>query len=236
MHHPLVSEAEEGVLISRTVRQQHRRAEALTETARQQAKKIVAQAGHEAELLRATGWQQGFTAGLLSAVESLAEAGDHHQALLQTLQRELQNEVMQMLTDVLYDPAILPQLLSGWIQHLPAEEEEQPITLLLPEAWRQQVGRLAAALAAASRRPLRYEYHPEMRCVMKYRDRLAEFAPEEITQELCEKLLQRKALSTVSQQLSAEYLSQLKTAVAQRLELLCPLTDRSLTDEENSHD
>ncbi|WP_130833529.1 HrpE/YscL family type III secretion apparatus protein [[Erwinia] mediterraneensis] len=236
MHHPLLSEAEEGVLISRAACHQHRRAEALITNARQQAKKIIAHAEREADQLRAAGWRQGFSAGFLSAAERLAEAGTRNEALRQRLQRELQNELMALLTKVLYDAAILPQLLSGWTQQLPGEEEDQTLILLLPEAWRQEVGRMAAALSAASKRPLRYEYHAEMRCVMKYRDSLAEFAPEEIAQEYCETLLQRKALSAASQQLTADYLSQLKEALTQRLDRLCPLPDTPLAEEGNSSD
>jgi len=224
-YQPSLSEAEEGVLISRTAREQYCRARTVTEIAQRHARNIVTRAQHEASLLHTEGWRQGYCDGLLAAVDSVTGYIASGETLRQRLQYELQDEVTRLLAETLQNADILPQLVAGWTQQLASEESDQAVTLLLPQAWRRDVGRLAASLSAACSRPLRYEYHHHMRCVLKYRDRLAEFDPVEITQRLCEDLLTAKSLPRITQQLTKESLLQLKETIGQRLDTLICLSD-----------
>lgn len=221
-----VDEAEEGVLIARAVREEHQRARSIIDIAQRNASHIISHAQQEADALRSKGWREGYCNGLMSAVNAIALFISDGESLQRRLQYELRNELSQCLAEVLQNADILPPLVSGWAQQLTSDESEQPVTLLLPQAWRQDVGRITASLAAVTGRPLRYEYHDEMRCVFKFRDSLAEFDPLEINQHLCETLLTAKALPHLVQYHTNESLVRLKETLAERLDELILITEK----------
>ncbi|UTH74119.1 hypothetical protein [Chromobacterium sp. IIBBL 290-4] len=207
------------------IRQSHlktlRRGDAIEKAARRRARQIVDAAQAEAETLQSHGWQAGYQAGMLRALDQVAAQLGDYQSQAARWQARLSAEARDMLTAAVNHPDTLLLLLDEWLQSRNGSAQEQVLHLLLPRRAKGRQAELMALLSDNWHGAIQIDYHDDERFIMRCADQAAEFSPEQFVGPASLHLRQR--LHTLSRDcagLSAAALRQFHLQLEARLQTL----------------
>ncbi|CND82932.1 Oxygen-regulated invasion protein OrgB [Yersinia nurmii] len=214
--HPL--NALEGILLTKSAILRRKMAKNILVEAQIRARKIIKQAQAEAEVLHHQAYTQGYEKGIVSAAEAVVGYIEDYQSLSHQLYQELQLEVKNILSGILHQDEVFLALLDNWLHELRVEDTPQSLHLLLPATMNQGSKELTGLLERIWKGPVVIDYHAERRFVMKYKDQLAEFIPDEFIDSEMPKLLGAKSLRESCGKLSESGLQRLRTVLTRQLD------------------
>lgn len=180
--HKLRSRLDENVLLRRQEVKKLDKVNTLSEHARKEAQKIVAQSHRQAELIYRQAFTAGYEEGMLMAAEAVSEFISAVDKQSRELSKQLATEIQQKLTEFFSDEKIVLAVLDGWLdQTLP--EKEGGVQLLLPDACKAFHRHALDLVASKTSGNIEVVYHKETHFIFKYRDRIASFEPQIIIDE-----------------------------------------------------
>ncbi|BGI53552.1 MULTISPECIES: HrpE/YscL family type III secretion apparatus protein [Candidatus Williamhamiltonella] len=203
--------AREGVLLTYAQIQQHKRAKNILNEAYRNAKKIIRQAEEDAEKIQKQAYMDGYQQGVMSAIKHIVGYMNNTKNLMHQLNLDLEDHARQIFSTALDHPDILIVLLDEWLNTLPSQNEgsQSVLHLIFPEKSKKKHADLLHFLNEKWNHPIKIEYHPASRFVIKYQDQIAEFIPEEFMELAVKRLLLTQDTMKACRQLSQGSLEQL---------------------------
>ncbi|MGJ7515655.1 oxygen-regulated invasion protein OrgB [Pseudomonas baetica] len=165
-----------------------RRRRALQQQAQRWARDCVEQARHDAEVIHAQAFQEGYAEGILRATGHLASGLLESQALGLHLREELARAARDLLAQALSRPEWLDDMLERWLAEQP-HGSGGVLQVLLPTHCRSQGNELRERLCRFWPGELVLDYHSQERYVLRLADQLLEFDTETTRQRLEPRLL-----------------------------------------------
>lgn len=173
----------ENVLLTRSEIFARKRKNDIVEEAQRRAKEIVKEAHQEAEIVSKEAYLFGYERGLLMSIASVTQYMESYRQHAYELHSKLKSEVKQVLEEVLEDESVFIKVVEKWVDETDKDDEHSPVNILMPYANRRYKFKLMELINEKHKGGVAFEYHHEPRFVLKYKNRLAEFYPDEFIEE-----------------------------------------------------
>lgn len=218
--------AQDNVLIPGTSLTKIRKRYDIIADAQAIARKIIKDAVQESDDIRNESYQIGYERGVLMSIDSICQFIDDSNRHTNELYLQIQKDIQDLLTEVLDDEAIVLKVLDGWVDELDMDDKGAPLCILMPYANRKFKPNMMKMIENKYPGESIFEYHHEHRFVFKYKDRLAEFYPEEFIGTAMNTLTGSRDFHSKNQLISAEAIKHLH----QQLALYYPADDEGVEE------
>lgn len=222
----------DNILISSKTLRKIRKSNDVIKQAKENAKKIIKEASQQSDHIRNESYRIGYERGLLMAIDSVCQFIDNNSKYAHELYLKVQEDIKELLSDILDEETVLLKVLDQWVDELDRKDTKSPLCILMPYANRRFKNGLSRVVESKYAGSVIFEYHHEPRFVFKYKERLAEFYPEEFIYSTVGKLTGAIAFYPDHQQISAEALQHLHEQLSLRYPLNSEVTTVSQYDEE----
>lgn len=216
----------DNVLIPSRKLRKLRAGESIVEQAKHRAKQLIKEAQLESDNIRNEAQRIGYERGLLMSIESICQFIDNSSAYAHELYLKVREDVKELLSEILDEETIILKMLEQWVDELDKDDKKSPVCILMPYANRRFRAGLSRVVESKYAGSLVFEYHNEPRFVFKYKERLAEFYPEELIYSTVTNLTSGIAFYPDHQKISAEAIQHLH----EQLSLRYPLTSEISPD------
>ncbi|WP_227318236.1 hypothetical protein [Cedecea davisae] len=216
----------DNVLIPSKTLRKLRAGESVVEQAKYRAQRLIKEAQQESERIRNEAQRIGYERGLLMSIESICQFIDNSSAYAHELYLKVREDIKDLLSDILDEETIILKILEQWVDELDKDDKKSPVCILMPYANRRFRTGLSRVVESKYAGSLVIEYHNEPRFVFKYKERLAEFYPEEFIYSTVTKLTGEIAFLPDNQRISSQAIQHLH----EQLSLRYPLTNEIATD------
>ncbi|WP_339058095.1 HrpE/YscL family type III secretion apparatus protein [Candidatus Regiella endosymbiont of Tuberolachnus salignus] len=177
--------AHEGVLLTRAQVTGQRQAKNILSEACLHAKKMIKQAGSDAEKIKKQAYAEGYQQGVITAAKQIKKYINASHELSEKLNTVLVKRAKEILSTALDHPDILIILVDEWLHKLDKESviNDNLLHLILPLSAKKRHVQLLEFLNENWNKPIKIEYHAESRLIIKYVDQIAEFVPDEFIEQ-----------------------------------------------------
>ncbi|MFJ4454757.1 oxygen-regulated invasion protein OrgB [Pseudomonas sp. NPDC089392] len=165
--------ATDALLLRHEERTAARNRRLLMQQARERAKSCVAQAQQEAEMVRATAFQDGYAQGVLQAAAEVSGLLLQSRRMASALQAELAQATRSLLGDLLMDERLLDALLQRWQDGWVGQGRE-PLQILLPLRCKAQQVALKNKLKDVGVERVEIRFHAQERYLFRLADQVIE--------------------------------------------------------------
>ncbi|AHD15377.1 oxygen-regulated invasion protein OrgB [Pseudomonas sp. FGI182] len=145
----------------------------LMQQARERAKACVAEAQQEADQVRASAFQDGYSQGVLQAAADLSALLLRSRLMASALQAELAQAARSLLGDLLMDEQLLDALLQRW-QDSWAGQGQEPLQILLPLRCKARQVALKSTLKDLAVECVDIRFHAQERYLFRLADQVVE--------------------------------------------------------------
>ena len=219
----------ENVLLPNKNRLIHNLRISLVAQARAHAKKIISDAGREAETIRLQAYHNGYERGVMASIEAVTGFIEDKQNIVNDVYQQVREQVKDLLNDAVNKESVICALFENWADEIDGRDNKTPFYILLPRDRRRYKRRLMAYIDSMHMCGAVFEYHQDLRYVFKYREQLVEFLPEVFVDNQMDALLVTQPLHACCEQLSAQALQKLQTQIEKNL----PVTRAFIPDDDN---
>lgn len=170
---------QENVLIPAGLSRKFRTSDLIIKKAQSHAKKMIKEAAQECDAIQNEAYRTGYERGLLASIDSVCQFIDNSSKYAYDLYLKIQGDINELLSDLLDGETVLLKILDSWIDGLDKSDKQSPLCILMPYASRRFRNSLTRVAESKYAGAVVFEYHHDPRFVFKYKDKLAEFHPEE---------------------------------------------------------
>lgn len=207
----------ENVLIPSKTLKKIREGDGLLRQAKSRAKQLIKQDAQESDNIQKEAYRVGYERGLLMSIDSVCQFIDNNSSYAHELYLKVQKDIKILLSDILDEEAVILNVLEQWVDELDKDDKNSPVCILMPYANRRFRTGLSRVVESKHTGSVVFEYHHEPRFVFKYKERLAEFFPEEFIYSSVETLtggidfypdhqkISEQAIQHLHEQLSLRY-------------------------------
>ena len=219
----------ENVLLPNKNRLIHNLRISLVAQARAHAKKIISDAGREAETIRLQAYHNGYERGVMASIEAVTGFIEDKQNIVNDVYQQVREQVKDLLNDAVNKESVICALFENWADEIDGRDNKTPFYILLPRDRRRYKRRLMAYIDSMHMCGAVFEYHQDLRYVFKYREQMVEFLPEVFVDNQMDALLVTQPLHAYCEQLSAQALQKLQTQIEKNL----PVSRAFIPDDDN---
>lgn len=164
------------------------------------------------------------------SIDSVAQYMESYRQHAYDLHNQLKSDVKNLLEEVLQDESVFLKVVEKWVDEIDKDDNHSPINILMPYANRKYKFKLLELIGGRHEGGVSFEYHHEPRFVLKYKNTLAEFYPDEFIDSQANIILSKYNELIDCSHLSSEALHYLHNKLMQYL----PVEDESVYSDENN--
>ncbi|WP_182774190.1 oxygen-regulated invasion protein OrgB [Pseudomonas monteilii] len=165
--------ATDALLLRHEERTAARNRRLLMQQARERAKACMAEAQQEADIVRASAFQDGYSQGVLQAAADLSGLLLRSRLMASALQAELAQGARSLLGDLLMDEQMLDALLQRW-QDAWVGQGREPLLIILPLRCKPQQVALKSKLTGLGVERVDIRFHTQERYLFRMADQVVE--------------------------------------------------------------
>lgn len=162
---------------------------ALQQDARRRAKEIIKAAEQDVYSYQNDALVTGYLHGILMSLEAVISYFKSSKSRQFVFYDKTMNELESMLSRLFTSRSVYIDVLNNWININRKSEENESVTLLIPNICRGLVPQLYGMLNQWTEHQVHVEYHDDMRFIIHYGDNVAEFCPENLVKNMLNTLL-----------------------------------------------
>lgn len=175
----------EDVLLQRAGVSHLRQRYILLEEAQRQAKNVIKSANKEVQALHYNAWVTGYERGLLTALDAVIHYFRESQNREVAFYKRAEENITALLSDIFNSNDVFLSVLEKWsCEFNEYNSSNETIFLLIPECCRRLKPQMVDLLHKERNWKIHIEYHQDIRFVMRFRDHIAEYCPENITEKM----------------------------------------------------